>query len=69
MANRQTLLCWQVIRLLKNNGYFWLKFTVKMLHNLLCGIEWQFEQPRFLLMAPIFHHYLAVAENVLAPSA
>jgi len=33
MANRQTVLCWQVIQLLKNNGYFWLEFTEKMLHN------------------------------------
>lgn len=31
MANRKTLLCWQVIRLLKSNGYFWLEFTEKRL--------------------------------------
>jgi DeoR/GlpR family transcriptional regulator of sugar metabolism len=33
MANWQTVLCWQVIRLLKNIGYFCLEFTEKMLHN------------------------------------
>lgn len=34
MADRQALLLWQVIRLLKNDGYFWLEFTEKSLRNL-----------------------------------
>lgn len=33
MADRQALLLWQVIRLLKNDGYFWLEFTEKSLRN------------------------------------
>jgi len=33
MADRQTLLCWQVIQFLMHNGYFWLDFTEKVLHN------------------------------------
>ena len=35
MADRKTLLRWQVIRLLKYDGYFWLEFTEKWLRNLL----------------------------------
>lgn len=34
MADWETLLRWQVIGLLKNDGYFWLQFTEKVLHNL-----------------------------------
>ena len=34
MADRKTLLCWQVIKLLKNDGYFRLEFTEKRLRNL-----------------------------------
>ena len=33
MADRKTLLRWQVIRLLKYDGYFWLEFTEKWLRN------------------------------------
>lgn len=36
MADRQALLLWQVIRLLKNDGYFWLEFTEKSLRNRFC---------------------------------
>jgi len=33
VADRKTLLCWQVIKLLKNYGYFRLEFTEKRLRN------------------------------------
>src|SRR5574340_752781 len=44
VANRETLLRWQVIRLLKNHGYFCLEFTEKRLHNLstIVDITWSF---------------------------
>ena len=33
MADRQKVFLWQVIRLLKNYGYFWHEFTEKRLRN------------------------------------